>query len=461
MVQVGSATPAWPSVTDDDGTGTSGTVWNDAFDASCQATLDALLHSSTNPTVTPKAIIDEVVTARGSKASLDERLDVSLENDGTLKNQSTLTTDTEASHLLGSIDRVANGDLVTWSSGASAAPDAFTLSGAGAAIVRTGSGEADTFSFLAGQYSAKITYGAATAKATQEVIPTATFSNQTKLRSRTFTAGMWGKTSVANQLSIVVDDGVTTTRGGASGNGTYHTGGGSEEWLYCTHTLSASATKLDVYAEVAQAGSAYFGGMVGMFSDIAVDRWTPSPVPDASATVRGLVNVGTQTWEGVKTFRDPPLYNDGTTTGTFFAAKYARKGSNTTVNNSTVLVNATDLAFAVAASEVWEFEFYIIGSSGGTPDFDFALTGPAAPTYIGYAITGPAAPSASVIAEAFGTEIMGTGLGAGTKGVYWIQGTLRNGANAGTVQLQFAQNTMNASDSIVYAESFVIARRIA
>jgi hypothetical protein len=73
--------------------------------------------------------------------------------------------------------------------------------------------------------------------------------------------------------SIIVDDGVLTTRGGSTGNNTYHVGDGSVDWIYCTHTLSGSATKLDLILEVGQAGSAYFGNLVFAVSDIAAVDW--------------------------------------------------------------------------------------------------------------------------------------------------------------------------------------------
>lgn len=72
-------------MTDDGGLFTTGTVVNKAFIDQLYDQLDAQCHSTTNTTLAPKAITDEVVTARGSKASLDARLDVSINEDGTLK----------------------------------------------------------------------------------------------------------------------------------------------------------------------------------------------------------------------------------------------------------------------------------------------------------------------------------------------------------------------------------------
>lgn len=60
---------AW-AVTDDDGTGQSGTIANAAWVDAIEASINALIHSAANPTVTPEDIIDEVVAARNGAASL-------------------------------------------------------------------------------------------------------------------------------------------------------------------------------------------------------------------------------------------------------------------------------------------------------------------------------------------------------------------------------------------------------
>ena len=71
--------------TDDDGSGTTGTKQNQSFWSLWRDAINTLIHSVTNPTITPEDIIDEVVTARGNKATLDTRLDVSIDNDGAYK----------------------------------------------------------------------------------------------------------------------------------------------------------------------------------------------------------------------------------------------------------------------------------------------------------------------------------------------------------------------------------------
>jgi len=75
----------WPSVIDDDGSKTFGTIFNKALTDAIKASIENDLFSAANPTITAENIIDEVVAARGSKSSLDARLDVALNEDGTPK----------------------------------------------------------------------------------------------------------------------------------------------------------------------------------------------------------------------------------------------------------------------------------------------------------------------------------------------------------------------------------------
>lgn len=76
---------SWPTTTDDSGTKTDGTMANAALFDAIKASVEDQVHSATNTLVKPKTITDEVIQARGSAASLDARLDVSLNEDGTFR----------------------------------------------------------------------------------------------------------------------------------------------------------------------------------------------------------------------------------------------------------------------------------------------------------------------------------------------------------------------------------------
>jgi hypothetical protein len=119
----------WPPVVDSDGTPGSGTVFNKAFyDSIRDAILDEVFDPA-NPTTKVKNLIAEMAAARGSKASLDERFDIAHNEDGTLKAiAGVVSNDTLARAL--PLNYLANGDLLIWPNGDTAAPAYMTL-GAG------------------------------------------------------------------------------------------------------------------------------------------------------------------------------------------------------------------------------------------------------------------------------------------------------------------------------------------
>jgi hypothetical protein len=275
MVLLVNATPAFPTVVDDDGTGQSGTIFNEVFFDQLMDSIDDILHSAANPTESPASIIDEVVEARGSKDSLDDRLDVSLNEDGTLKTQASLASLTQVKSLIYK-NLLPNSDLLLWPDGDAAAPWGFTLSGTGAAVARTGTGLGDTQRFGYGDFAAKLTYGSTAAKLTRTIMNTTDLARFTGAKGRNMAFACKALTSIPNHASIVFDDGATQTRGGQGGNATYHTGGGTEEWLYGVHPISQSATKLEFYLETATSGAAYFGDILICFGDIAPSDFIPT-----------------------------------------------------------------------------------------------------------------------------------------------------------------------------------------
>lgn len=295
---------------DDGGTFIDGTVVNKALVDAVFDQIDDQAHSTTNPAVKPKATTDEVVAARGSLGTLDARLDVSLNENGTLKTQAGLVSIGQFQGALGSRNIALNGDLEDWSAGGAAAPDSFTLAGVGAAIARTGVAMGDTFHFGTGSgFAAKVTRVGNNWTLTQDVIAAADFAKNVNIKGQKFSVGVKAKTAVVSYLRIVVDDGVSTTAS------SFHTGGDTEEHLSVTHTVSNTATKLSVYVEgVGSNGDGYVGGFVFVFADLAPTDWQPLSVPlDATSTRRGFVALGTQSIPGLKQFDDQPNSRVGTT----------------------------------------------------------------------------------------------------------------------------------------------------
>lgn len=259
------------SMVDDDGTFTFGTGVDKAFVDQLYDQIDDQVHSGTNPTVKPKAITDEVVAARGSMGSLDARLDVSLEENGALKTQASLVSVTTAGTLVNG-NLAPNSDFLLWPAGDAAAPAFFTLAGAGAAVARTGTGLGDTNRGKYGDFAAKVTYGAATAQLYTTLLSAAAFARADGLKNRKVSFGAWVRCSTASIARIVVYDGVTTSAS------SFHTGSGSFEWLTVTHTMSGSATLLQVYCQVEASGSAYFADLFPVISNVAPADFIPCPM---------------------------------------------------------------------------------------------------------------------------------------------------------------------------------------
>lgn len=168
MVLVDNATPPWPTVTDDTGNLTSGTKFDAAYDGAVKDTVDALIHSSADASKSPADIISEMKDARGNLSSLNARLGGVVDADG--NPVGVLSPSAVRNGLvLGNV--LANDTFLMWSRGDAAAPDFWTLSGAGAAIARCGVGQADTRVITnMDHFSAKLTYGSAAAVLAQKAM---------------------------------------------------------------------------------------------------------------------------------------------------------------------------------------------------------------------------------------------------------------------------------------------------
>ena len=150
--------------------------------------------------------------------------------------------------------------------------------------------------------------------------------------------------------------------------------------------------------------------------------------------------------------------NDPEWTGVF--PTIVLKSSDETVNNSNALQNDDDLLFAIGANEDWIFQFSIFCISGTTPDTKFAITVPAAGTFLIWGIGQARVTDAALITYAIAQTVSGTALvigGIAANLQVVITGAVSNGANAGNVQLQWAQQVANASDTKVLAGSSLTA----
>ena len=134
---------------------------------------------------------------------------------------------------------------------------------------------------------------------------------------------------------------------------------------------------------------------------------------------------------------------------------YIRKASDETVNDSSTYQNDDDLKFAVGTNETWLAIFVIRFTTGSTPDIKFQLSIPSGTSgglFSGIALDG------TTYASFFGSvAVRGPG---GAEATAVIHVTLRTSGTGGNAILQWAQNTANASDTKVLADSSLMAWRL-
>jgi hypothetical protein len=142
----------------------------------------------------------------------------------------------------------------------------------------------------------------------------------------------------------------------------------------------------------------------------------------------------------------------------------ARKTSDQSVTSSTALVDCTTMTLPVTANEVWQVAWSVIYQAGTAGDLKLAFTFPAA---------GEVSFDSSAWLDSGGTLYLPWFAGttspttsrsfsgdASVRHTLLIQGVYTNGANAGNVQLQFAQNASDATATTIKANSTVWAVKL-
>jgi hypothetical protein len=134
--------------------------------------------------------------------------------------------------------------------------------------------------------------------------------------------------------------------------------------------------------------------------------------------------------------------------------------ANQVVNNSATLVDIPQLKINVDAYERIMFRFNVFYNTAAAADFKYQVSIPGSPTLYRQ-LTEGMAPDDTAVDLAIATSSAAVSLtgAANANGYVRITGVLQNGANAGQLKLQFAQDTANASDTTVYAGSFLEYRR--
>lgn len=179
------------------------------------------------------------------------------------------------------------------------------------------------------------------------------------------------------------------------------------------------------------------GSDVNLFRDSAnVLRTNDSLIVDGALTVTGVGSVRT-----------------------------GRVTSDVTKISSTTLGNITGLAVAVEANAVYAIEAFVEYNSGVTPDIKFGWTYPASATikWAGWGVPTSGSSRVGSIDTGVTTEAVAlpfTGDAGGNPSVR-IVGTITTAGTAGTLQATFAQNTSDATNTVVKAGAWLKLTRLA
>lgn len=136
----------------------------------------------------------------------------------------------------------------------------------------------------------------------------------------------------------------------------------------------------------------------------------------------------------------------------------ARKTVDQSVNNTTTLTNDSNLAIAVVNGAVYEVHGLIIYNSNSTADLKLGWTFPGGSTGA-FGMHGYDAGGTVFMADSRAISAVISYNGFGTDYTVLINGIFVAGAN-GSLQLQFAQNTANVSNTTLKANSFLSLTRI-
>lgn len=135
-----------------------------------------------------------------------------------------------------------------------------------------------------------------------------------------------------------------------------------------------------------------------------------------------------------------------------------RKTAGQSVASSTVLVNDTHFSFAVAANDIWVVDAYADITMGVTGQIKVAMTVPSGATLNLDGLLAGAGTAAYGNTQTSGTAIaLVTVL---TAGILHVHACIVNSTNAGTVQLQWAQNSSDVTNTTLLINSFMIAHKI-
>lgn len=149
---------------------------------------------------------------------------------------------------------------------------------------------------------------------------------------------------------------------------------------------------------------------------------------------------------------------------------YVRKSATESLASNTTMQNDDHITFTLAASAVYELRAYLAVSGPSAGDFktQWAFTGPASGgSHTNRSALGPA----TTVTDVADTNVRSSRQGWTTSVTYGTDGTntshieesglLDTAAGSGTITLQWAQNTSNATSTVVSNSSYAVLERLA
>lgn len=134
----------------------------------------------------------------------------------------------------------------------------------------------------------------------------------------------------------------------------------------------------------------------------------------------------------------------------------ARQTADVTKNANTTLADLTGLSFSVLSGEVWAFAVFSYTTGSTSAGLKYSVTAPALTTGR-FGVAGSGAPLSAGSTTTFGGTI-DCGASATTNAI--ITGYITAGGD-GTIQIQGAQSSSTAADTVFLTNSYLIALRVA
>jgi hypothetical protein len=145
------------------------------------------------------------------------------------------------------------------------------LTGAAATAARTGTGLGDS-SRKVGDFACKVTRSGTDCYVANSLLSGTAFTRADFLKAKYIAFGAWVKCSTPNIARVQVYDGIGST------TSSYHTGGGTWEFLPVTRQIDSSATEITLRGRVDNSnGNAIFSGATALLleSDYTLTQYQP------------------------------------------------------------------------------------------------------------------------------------------------------------------------------------------